>query len=212
MSPAILISLAIFVGLPLLALTSYGLWRHFSSRKAMDEALQESCLLCDSKHVDVRDDVLDYYRCPECGFDSERAQQPDVAGLVDQFRDLGYALEQFQWASEKMRKAQTAATMDAMGGGSQAKYEHMARASEHQSNGLRHLQDLIDEHPHLLEMAVAGDNIDDSDYMWDKLGDGIVSNMNVRGKVKESRQQVEQYTNGVRHLRRQLQQTILQRM
>ena len=206
------IALAIFVGIPLLALTSYGLWRFFTSRKAMNEALQEACLLCDSKNVDVRDDVLDYYRCRDCGYDSERAQKPEVAGLVDQFRDLGFALEQFEKATEMMSKAQSAATYDAMGGGGQQKYHYLGQAGQFQSNGLQYLKDLVDEHPHLLDMAVAGDNIDDSDFMWEQLSDDVFSNMKVRGKVEESRRQVEQYTAGVRRLRQQLQQRILRRM
>ena len=161
-------------------------------RIKMRQALNESCLLCDSEDVDILDADMGSYRCRQCHFDSDRARNPEVAPAVEDFRDLKNALDHLYACGRHMRRARSHATMDSNG-----KYHYLTEAGRELTEGMTLMQALMPRYPELGDNPVPGSNIDGDMQNRDVYSRNIVSQVGaaieVHGKIKENTEQVERY-------------------
>ena len=111
-------------------------------KHAMSRAMRDSCLICDSERVHVRNRDGEYH-CRDCGFDTDLEVFPSTNAAIGQFRDLKNALYSFEQGLKAMKWAQAAAVADAAGGRTGAKYQKMEEASAHMMEGFSLLKDLL---------------------------------------------------------------------
>lgn len=175
--------------------------KNWLGRREMDRASEATCLLCESNDVEARGD--DEFECLDCGFDSSWRERPTLRPLFQQLRELRDAERSFQRAADEMESAKRWSLFDILGGSGQAKHGAMSEAGRAQAEGLTKLKDLADEYPELLEMPVAGENLDVSSLA--DLGiDFIGTDIKAHKQITESYEQVNQFLEVVSSVREQL--------
>ena len=141
-----------FVGI-----VAIGLVLLISRAKAMSRASVETCLLCDSESVEIREEGA--YRCRECGYDTDMSDLPATASLVNQFRDLKNALTMLHEAREYTAGARGSATLDALGGSSAPKYQMLDEATKRITEAMSLVRELIGAHPELTKVPMPAERI-----------------------------------------------------
>lgn len=204
MSPNLLcLGVMLAVGLALGA--AYLLWR----RHQMQQAMVDSCLLCESQQVAVRD-RSGAYACRACGYDTDLELFPGTRRQVEEARDLKNALMEFDAGVSALGWAQFGAVLDLAGGRSAGKYEKMNEATQHMMEGFRLLKDVLKTRPDLLEMPIPGQNISGGLFFADLLMDNVIVNAIMISKVTESKAEVQAFVARLRAIYDALRQEIVQ--
>ncbi len=128
----------------------------WQSHKQADIVSTESCLLCDSTQVEPYSGATgdSEYRCGNCGYDSDLANQPQTSRLVTRYQDVKNALYALHSADKAMSKA---AAFSNFGGDQEHGY--MAEASRQMREAHALLGAIADEFPQVLHVPATG-----SDY------------------------------------------------
>ena len=76
-------------------------------------------------------------------------------------------------------------------------------------DGFQLIQKLCQNHPEVLDVPVPGGNINNEKFVRDIFSDDLLSNLQVRSKIVESRQEVKRYLDQIQLLREALRERIL---
>lgn len=173
------------LGVPLL----YFAGKQILARRQMARAAEEHCLLCDSREIESRGDT---YTCLDCGFDSSWSDDADIGPMLDQLRDLRAAERNFDEAAENMKYAKWMSTVEVFLGSAAGKRDYLQKAGKAQMRGLSTVEDLIDDHPDLLEMPVPGESVG-STTITDEMFEPLKTDLREDRDIEASRKNVEKF-------------------
>lgn len=137
-----------------LAGISYGLYRR-TLRERLAQALEITCLLCDSADVTVLNTAEgqeDRYRCRRCGYSTDLAKRADTAPLVETFRDIKQAAEYLRQAQDLLQGGAPGLLDPRALSSSNPAAERAAEVNRLRQSALSLLGDLTRRHPDLLEI------------------------------------------------------------
>ena len=186
------------IGVPILL---FFVVRNWLGAREMDRAEEAACLMCDSKNLDKRSE--DEFECRDCGFDTSWSRRQGLQTLFQQLRELREAERSFQRAADEMKSAKRWALFDIFGGSGHGKHGAMNAATRAQVEGLTTLKDLADDYPELLDMHIAGENMDVSTFA-DIGMDSIGADIKAHRQITESMEQVEAFLEPVASARESL--------